>query len=52
MTEEAIVERALEMADASERDLFLDEACGENPSLRSRIQRLIDADGGSGSLLD
>ena len=34
---------AIEIADASERDAFLAEACGEDPGLRASVDALIES---------
>jgi serine/threonine protein kinase len=43
---------ALERDSAEARADFLDEACGSNPDLRQRIERLLDAHANVGSFLD
>lgn len=46
-TEESRVQEvffvALEVESADAREAYLDEACGSDPHLRSRVQQLLDA---------
>jgi eukaryotic-like serine/threonine-protein kinase len=44
MNEEALFAAALEKATPAERRAFLDEACGPDPALRRRLDRLLAAD--------
>jgi serine/threonine protein kinase len=52
MSEESIFAAALGKADGAERRAFLDGACGGDKALRRRIERLLEADGQAGGILE
>jgi serine/threonine protein kinase/tetratricopeptide (TPR) repeat protein len=52
MREQSIFIGALEKDDPAERSAFLDRACGDDPALRLRIERLLRRHGQADSLLD
>ena len=49
---EEIFHRALQIASASDRSAYLDEACGDDTSLRQRVEVLLGAHGSAGSFLE
>ena len=51
MDEREIFERALDLNNLQERAAFLDEACGPDTTLRSRIEALLDSHAQAGSFL-
>jgi serine/threonine protein kinase len=51
MNEQSIFTAALER-DAAERQRFLDEACGNDPGLRQRVERLMAAHEAAASFMD
>ena len=52
MNEECIFSKALELESVSERERFLDSACGENPDQRQRIEQLLVEHANPDSFLD
>ncbi len=52
MQKEQIFDRACDIADASQRQLFLEEACFGNPALRDEIEQLLLWDRSRDDLLD
>jgi eukaryotic-like serine/threonine-protein kinase len=40
---ETLFDEAIQRADAAERKLFLDQACGDDPALRRRVEALLTA---------
>src|ERR1041385_7711565 len=52
MQEQAIFTEALEKQDAAERAVFLDRACGNDSSLRQRIERLLERHERAGDFLE
>src|SRR5262249_20846869 len=51
MNEQSIFTAALEL-DPAERQRFLDEACGNDPGLRQRVERLIASHEAAASFMD
>ena len=51
MDEREIFERALDLNNLQERAAFLDEACGPDTTLRSRIEALLDSHAQAGNFL-
>jgi serine/threonine protein kinase len=52
MSDESIFAAALGKAPGAERRAFLDGACGSDHALRRRIERLLEADGLAGGILE
>ena len=52
MSDESIFAAALSKAPGAERRAFLDGACGGDHDLRRRIERLLEADGQTGGILE
>src|SRR5262249_55039162 len=52
LPEESIFAEALEIKSAAERGAFLDQACGDNQTLRAEVEGLLHAHGTCGDLLD
>jgi hypothetical protein len=52
MNEQSIFTAALGKKTASEREAYLDEACGQNAGLRAQVEDLLAADAGAGSFLE
>ena len=52
LPEESIFAQALEINSASERAVFLDRVCRDNPALRAEVEALMRADAWAGDLLD
>jgi WD40 repeat protein/serine/threonine protein kinase len=52
MSDESIFGAALSKAPGIERRAFLDGACGSDDDLRRRIERLLEADGQAGGILE
>jgi WD40 repeat protein/serine/threonine protein kinase len=52
MNDESIFAAALSKAPGVERRAFLDGACGSDHDLRRRIERLLEADGQTGGILE
>jgi len=52
MDEESLFAAALEKRDPAERAAFLTKACGADPGLRDRMERLLAADEHAGGVLD
>jgi non-specific serine/threonine protein kinase/serine/threonine-protein kinase len=52
MTEETLFAAALEKATPTERQAFLDQACGGDTSLRQRVEQLLAADQHSRGILE
>ena len=52
MNEESLFAAAIVKSTRAERHAFLEEACGGDECLRLRVERLLDADGHSGGVLD
>ena len=48
---ESIFMSALEKGSPAERQAFLDEACGDQPEIRARVEALLRADSDAGSFL-
>jgi eukaryotic-like serine/threonine-protein kinase len=51
MTEEMLFTEALEITDPVGRARFLDWACGGDPSLRARVERLLERHERAGDFL-
>jgi eukaryotic-like serine/threonine-protein kinase len=51
MTERSIFFDALDIDDPTERALYLDRACGADPIVRRRVERLLQAHAGAGQFL-
>src|SRR5262249_8267008 len=49
---ESVLGEALEIKSAAERGAFLDQACGDNQTLRAEVEGLLHAHGTCGDLLD
>jgi serine/threonine protein kinase len=52
LPEESIFAQALEITSAAERAAFLDQACGQDKTLRAEVEALLQAEECSGDLLD
>jgi serine/threonine protein kinase len=52
LPEESIFAQALEITSVTERAAFLDQACGQNKTLRAEVEALLLAQERSGDLLD
>jgi serine/threonine protein kinase len=52
MTERGIFEAALEIQNPADRRAYLDQACANQPELRSRIETLLESHDTAGSFLD
>jgi serine/threonine protein kinase len=52
MTEETIFAAARHINDPAERRAFLDQACGGDPALRSRVEALLHSDAQAGDFLN
>jgi tetratricopeptide (TPR) repeat protein len=52
MTEESLFALALERPSGPDRQTFLDAACGDDPLLRERVERLLAADDRSRGILE
>ena len=52
MSDESIFAAALSKPSGAERRAFLDGACGGDDDLRRRIERLLEADGQAGGILE
>ena len=52
MSDESVFAAALCKAPGADRRAFLDEACGGDDALRRRIERLLEADGQAGGILE
>ncbi len=48
---ETIFHTAMEIGSARDRTAYLDRACGQDPGLRSRVERLLDADARTGKFM-
>jgi WD40 repeat protein len=51
MTERSIFVAALDIDDPTERAAYLDRACGDDPAMRQRVERLLQAHVAAGSFL-
>jgi tRNA A-37 threonylcarbamoyl transferase component Bud32/tetratricopeptide (TPR) repeat protein len=51
MTERSVFLSALEIDDPAERTAFLDEACGDNPEVRERVEVLLAAHAAAGGFM-
>jgi WD40 repeat protein/serine/threonine protein kinase len=51
MTERSIFVAALDLDDPSERAAYLDRACGDDPAVRQRVERLLQAHAAAGGFL-
>ena len=52
MNEQSLFAQVLDIPDPAERSAFLDRACGGNPDLRRRLERLLDRHRSAGSFLE
>ena len=52
MDEQSIFSAAVEIEDATEREAYLEQACGNDSTLRDRVEELLRVHAEAGSFMD